>query len=278
MQCDYTVGLLPTDHVTVMSAVTEFFATRLVRKESRSARPLEDPSSDLYRCIDAFRAVVRYAHALTAAGETVNTDEWEERCSAFTEEWKELCHWCCPVRLGEFLGKHFKIRWSGEEKERKKPPTRSKDRKEAAGKQPAQPYWCAHCSVLCNSLPQTIVHMQGQRHRDQVTLRAAQCAAMGIPFQNQPPQPICAQASPQASPIPPRSCVPQAEVITMPQNRICQEAPPLPMAVPLTRGWSMPQATSGLSWEEGSNGLSDNVSDESAGEGADDGPPPLLQE
>eukprot|EP00756_Hemistasia_phaeocysticola_P023014 Hpha_TRINITY_DN15867_c0_g4::TRINITY_DN15867_c0_g4_i1::g.188804::m.188804 len=266
--CDYSVGLLSTDDVTVMSAVTEFFATRLVRKESRSARPLDDTTSPLYHCIDEFRALVRHAHGLSVQGESLDTDKWEQDCGAFTEKWKEVCHWCCPVRLGEFLGKHFVIRWSGEEKERKKPPTRSKDRKDAAGKAPAQPFWCPHCGVLCNSLAQTIVHMQGQRHRDQVTLRAAQCAAAGISFNNQPPQPVPPSGTPQQAPLP------QAEALPLPPGTL------LPMGMPLARAWGVPPAAShsGRGWEEGSCGLSDNTSESVGEEHDDDGPPPLLLE
>eukprot|EP01062_Namystynia_karyoxenos_P012681 TRINITY_DN14584_c0_g1_i1.p2 TRINITY_DN14584_c0_g1~~TRINITY_DN14584_c0_g1_i1.p2 ORF type:complete len:341 (+),score=94.57 TRINITY_DN14584_c0_g1_i1:84-1106(+) len=186
---------VPAEDVAMMTKITEFFGTRLVRKEHRHPRPLEDPDSALYAAVQGFRKLVYYAYRVSRHSE-LSTEDWEQRCSEFTEAHKGICHWCCPVRLGDYLTQnHFPIHWAGAVKERKKPPPREKAAKDSE-RPTAQPFWCPHCSVLCNSLAQTVIHVQGQRHREQMAGQQAFCQARGIPFVPQPPQPVDPQLAP----------------------------------------------------------------------------------
>lgn len=299
----YVAGLLPADNVEVMGIATEFFATRLVKKECRTPDPLGDPGSDLCRCIGEFRGIVRDALRRSVEGSPQDTDEWEVRCDAFTEKWAEMCHWCCPVRLGEYLEQYFPIHWSGAAKERRKPPPREKRAgKKEADRAPAQQHWCAHCGVMLNSAAQTLIHVQGQRHKGQVALLARECALRRVPFRAKAPQPVeqpslpVAQlAVPVAAPVAPAPAPPAPGLATPPRRAalpprsaalppwaalLLPTAPavPPPAAIPLrsANACAGSQQASSNCGSSDSIPLSDSDSVPSASEDADDCPPALL--
>eukprot|EP01060_Flectonema_neradi_P033852 TRINITY_DN5789_c1_g1_i1.p1 TRINITY_DN5789_c1_g1~~TRINITY_DN5789_c1_g1_i1.p1 ORF type:complete len:160 (+),score=37.48 TRINITY_DN5789_c1_g1_i1:64-543(+) len=101
-----------------------FFHTRLIKKKERKEDPWEEPQSDLVKCIEAFKDLVKAPLTAAMEGSMLNAKDWEESCEEFSEKWKNFTHWVCPVRLVEYMAIPS-ITWNGELNERRKTPPRS---------------------------------------------------------------------------------------------------------------------------------------------------------
>eukprot|EP01064_Diplonema_japonicum_P034447 TRINITY_DN7138_c1_g1_i1.p1 TRINITY_DN7138_c1_g1~~TRINITY_DN7138_c1_g1_i1.p1 ORF type:complete len:218 (+),score=31.24 TRINITY_DN7138_c1_g1_i1:55-708(+) len=167
----YATDLPCDENTNVMAQLTEFFATKLVKKGMRQVEPFEDPT--LRQCISEFREVVR----TVVQGGLVLASEWETNCETFSNKWITLSHWVCPVRLAEFvkeLGKNWE--WEGTLTEKKKTPPKDfikkkekKDRVTAEQKV----YHCPLCNIHCNSQAQMTIHLKGSRHAESTSSTAS---------------------------------------------------------------------------------------------------------
>eukprot|EP00755_Sulcionema_specki_P021914 Sspe_Gene.75235::Locus_47014_Transcript_1_1_Confidence_1.000_Length_1163::g.75235::m.75235 len=144
-----------------IDAVVSVFHSRLVRRDV--LKNGQDPQVD--ECCDSLRKEVDRIYNDAKAGKVMKAAEWETLCQDFSQTWCKICHELCPHRFMTTVKEKFDIEVLFDQDPEKLIKKRMGPKE---NKQPAQPYFCVHCSVVCNSELQIKDHLKGMKHQEMI--------------------------------------------------------------------------------------------------------------